>query len=65
MTHSGLTSTVLWLMLLLGAYHGLNPGDGVALRGGAGDAGAKGERRSKIAYSHCDWPRSWPSAAWC
>jgi hypothetical protein len=28
MTHDGLTSTELWLMLLLGAYHGLNPGMG-------------------------------------
>ena len=28
MTHTGLTSTMLWLMLLLGAYHGLNPGMG-------------------------------------
>jgi hypothetical protein len=28
MTHDGLTSTTLWLMLLLGAYHGLNPGMG-------------------------------------
>jgi hypothetical protein len=28
MTHPGLTSTELWLMLLLGAYHGLNPGMG-------------------------------------
>jgi hypothetical protein len=28
MTHAALTSTVLWLMLLLGAYHGLNPGMG-------------------------------------
>jgi len=28
MTHTGLTSTVFWLMLLLGAYHGLNPGMG-------------------------------------
>jgi hypothetical protein len=28
MIHAGLTSTVLWLMLLLGAYHGLNPGMG-------------------------------------
>jgi hypothetical protein len=25
MTHAGLTSTTLWLMLLLGAYHGINP----------------------------------------
>jgi hypothetical protein len=28
MTHAGLTSTVFWLMLLLGAYHGINPGMG-------------------------------------
>ncbi|HXN28604.1 MAG TPA: hypothetical protein VN902_15865 [Candidatus Acidoferrales bacterium] len=28
MTHDGLTSTAFWLMLLLGAYHGLNPGMG-------------------------------------
>ena len=28
MTHAGLTSTALWLTLLLGAYHGLNPGMG-------------------------------------
>ena len=28
MTHAGLTSTVFWLMLLLGAYHGLNPAMG-------------------------------------
>jgi multisubunit Na+/H+ antiporter MnhC subunit len=28
MTHGGLTSTMLWLMLILGVYHGLNPGMG-------------------------------------
>src|ERR1700690_3739836 len=28
MAHAGLTSTTLWLMLLLGAYYGLNPGMG-------------------------------------
>jgi hypothetical protein len=28
MTHAGLTVTTVWLMLLLGAYHGLNPGMG-------------------------------------
>jgi hypothetical protein len=28
MTHVGMTSTMLWLMLFLGAYHGLNPGMG-------------------------------------
>jgi hypothetical protein len=28
MTHAGMTPTVLWLMLLLGAFHGINPGMG-------------------------------------
>jgi len=28
MTHVGLPSTVFWLLLLLGAYHGINPGMG-------------------------------------
>lgn len=28
MTHAGLPSTALWLMLLLGAYHGINPAMG-------------------------------------
>src|SRR5256714_8449424 len=28
MTHAEMGSTALWLMLLLGAYHGLNPGMG-------------------------------------
>src|SRR5882672_9116703 len=28
MIHAGLTSTALWLMFVLGAYHGLNPGMG-------------------------------------
>ena len=28
MTHVGLSSTAIWVMLLLGAYHGLNPGMG-------------------------------------
>ena len=28
MTHAGLTSTMLWLVVLLGAYHGINPGMG-------------------------------------
>jgi hypothetical protein len=28
LTHAGLTPTVLWLMLLLGAYHGINPAMG-------------------------------------
>src|SRR5690349_17492037 len=28
MTHAGMGSTALWLMVLLGAYHGINPGMG-------------------------------------
>jgi hypothetical protein len=28
MTHAGLTPKMLWLMLFLGAYHGINPGMG-------------------------------------
>jgi len=28
MTHAGLTSTMVGLMLLLGVYHGINPGMG-------------------------------------
>src|SRR5689334_17761875 len=28
MTHVGLIPTVMWLMLLLGAYHGINPAMG-------------------------------------
>jgi len=48
MTHAGLTSTTLWLMLLLGAYHGLNPGMGwlfaVAL-------GMQEQKRSAVARS--------------
>jgi hypothetical protein len=48
MTHAGLTSTMLWLMLLLGAYHGINPGMGwlfaVAL-------GMQERKRSAIARS--------------
>src|SRR6266478_76764 len=31
-------------------------GDGVALRGGVGDAGAKGERSSMVPHPHCDRP---------
>src|SRR5438270_564085 len=28
MTHVGLTSTMLWVLVLLGVYHGINPGMG-------------------------------------
>src|ERR1700674_3579825 len=31
--------------------------DGVAFRGGVGDAGAKGERSSKVPHPHCNRPR--------
>src|SRR5258705_79622 len=42
MTHAGLTSTALWLMFLLGAYYGLNPGVGWLFAGGMGRQGEKG-----------------------
>jgi hypothetical protein len=47
MTHAGLTSTVLWMMLLLGVYHGINPGMGwlfavaLGMQEGKGSAVAK------------------------
>jgi hypothetical protein len=42
MTHAGLNSTVVWLMLLLGAYHGLNPGMGWLFAVGLGMQEQKG-----------------------
>jgi len=47
MTHAGLTLSALWLMLLLGAYHGINPGMGwlfavaLGMQEGKGSAVAK------------------------
>jgi hypothetical protein len=47
MNHAALTSSAVWLMLLLGAYHGLNPGMGwlfavaLGLQEGKGSAVAK------------------------
>jgi hypothetical protein len=47
MNHAALSSSALWLMLFLGAYHGLNPGMGwlfavaLGLREGKGSAVAK------------------------
>jgi len=47
MMHAGLTWTVFWLMLLLGAYHGINPGMGwlfavaLGMQDGKGSAVAK------------------------
>jgi hypothetical protein len=47
MNHAALSSSALWLMLLLGAYHGLNPGMGwlfavaLGLQEGKGSAVAK------------------------
>jgi hypothetical protein len=47
MMHTGLTLTVLWVMLLLGAYHGLNPAMGwlfavaLGMQEGKGSAVAK------------------------
>jgi hypothetical protein len=56
MTHAGLTSTALWLMLLLGAYHGINPGMGwlfaVALGMQEGRGKAVGKALVPIAVGH-------------
>jgi hypothetical protein len=47
MTHAGLTASALWLMLLLGAYHGIDPGMGwlfavaLGMQEGKGSAVAK------------------------
>ena len=63
MTHAGLTSTALWLMLLLGAYHGLNPGMGWLFAVALGMQEQKGSavaRRSSQLRS----AMRWPSAAW-
>jgi hypothetical protein len=56
MTHAGLTSTTLLLMLLLGAFHGLNPGMGwlfaVALGMQEQRASAVGRSLIPIAIGH-------------
>jgi hypothetical protein len=56
MTHAGLTSTTFWLVLLLGAYHGLNPGMGwlfaVALGMQEQKGGAVAQSLVPIALGH-------------
>jgi hypothetical protein len=56
MTHAGLTSTSLWLMLLLGAYHGVNPAMGwlfaVALGMQEGKGSAVARSLVPIALGH-------------
>lgn len=56
MMHAGLSSTALWLMLLLGAYHGLNPGMGwlfaVALGMQEGSSRAVWRALSPLALGH-------------
>ena len=54
--HAGLTSTILWLMLLLGAYHGINPGMGWLFAVALGMQERKGSAVAKslvpIAFGH-------------
>ena len=54
--HAGLTSTMLWLMLLLGAYHGINPGMGWLFAVALGMQEQKGSAVAKslvpIAFGH-------------
>jgi hypothetical protein len=56
MTHAEMGSTALWLMLLLGAYHGINPGMGwlfaVALAMQEQKAGAVARALVPIALGH-------------
>lgn len=56
MMHAGLTMTALWLMLLLGAYHGINPGMGwlfaVALGIKEGKSSAVAKALVPIACGH-------------
>jgi hypothetical protein len=56
MTHAGLTGTALWLMVLLGAYHGIDPGMGwlfaVALGMQEGKGHAVGRALVPIALGH-------------
>ena len=55
MMHAEMGSTVLWLMLLLGAYHGVNPGMGWLFAVALGMQGAEGECRCKITCANRDW----------
>jgi hypothetical protein len=56
MTHAQMGSTVLWLMLLLGAYHGINPGMGWLFAVALGMQEQKGSAVAKallpIAFGH-------------
>lgn len=56
MTHLGLPSTVFWLLVLLGAYHGINPGMGwlfaVALGMQEQDGNAVAKALVPIALGH-------------
>jgi hypothetical protein len=56
MTHAEVGSTALWLMLLLGAYHGINPGMGwlfaVALGMQEGKGSAVARALVPIAFGH-------------
>ena len=62
MTHAEMGSTALWLMLLLGAYHGINPGMGwlfavaLGMQERKGTAVARALVRSRLVTR-------WPSAA--
>ena len=56
MTHAEMGSTALWLMLLLGAYHGINPGMGWLFAVALGMQERKGRAVAKalvpIAFGH-------------
>ena len=56
MTHAEMGSTALWMMLLLGAYHGMNPGMGWLFAVGLGMQEQRGSAVAKslvpIAVGH-------------
>ena len=57
MTHAEMGSTALWLMLLLGAYHGINPGMGWLFAVALGMQEQKGKCRRQSARPDRARPR--------
>ena len=65
MTHAEMGSTALWLMLLLGAYHGINPGMGWLFAVALGMQEQKGSAVAKVARPDRARPRVGHRHAWC
>ena len=65
MTHPEVGSAALGLMLLLGAYHGINPGMGWLFAVALGMQEQKGSAVMRSLLPHCVGPRSGNRSAWC